>query len=161
MDFRLFASAVMLRQRPFHTNLPEWAANTMLQLSSDFGVKESSRSMLLSEFLSHRVIAELVVLRAPESPNIWLNWSAKLILRQGRRFIVRPKEIRNAIGFLLPGEADSGVSRRLSVCNIRKNGQNKQHSLLKSGRRVRLPDVRRAQWSSIQIQTSVCESLDN
>jgi len=30
-----------------------------------------------------------------------------------------------------------------------------KHSLLKSGRSAGLPDVRRAQWSSIQIQTSV------
>jgi PAS domain S-box-containing protein len=72
-----------------------------------------------------------------------------------------PKRDPKCNRFPTSGRSRLGSFSTLSVHNIRKNGQNKQHSLLKGGRRVRLPDVRRAQWSSIQIQTSVCESLDH
>jgi CRP-like cAMP-binding protein len=82
----------------FKLDLYARVAMTMLELSSDFGIPES-RGMLLSEFFSHRLIAELVgASRARVTEHLAQLECDNLISRQHRRFIVRVEEIRALIG---------------------------------------------------------------
>jgi CRP-like cAMP-binding protein len=77
--------------------LHERIAITLLQLSSDFGIKEA-RGTLLRVSFSHRDIADLVGASRPRiTEHLARMEHEQLITRQGRHLIVRTNELANAI----------------------------------------------------------------
>jgi CRP-like cAMP-binding protein len=78
-------------------DLHERTAVTMLELASNFGIKDS-RGLLLLESFSHREIAELIgASRSRVTEHLAGLESEGLIIRQARRYIVNADGIRNLI----------------------------------------------------------------
>ena len=98
---------MLLRTSSF-IDLHERIAITLLQLASDFGIKESRGALLRVPF-SHQDIADLV---GGSRPRVTEHLSRlereHLIIRQGRQLIVRVDELGNAIG--LPPSSGLGAS---------------------------------------------------
>jgi CRP/FNR family transcriptional regulator, cyclic AMP receptor protein len=90
---------LLLRGSGFlNLGLHERIAITLLELCSDFGVKES-RGTLLSPSFSHQDIAELVGASRPRVTEHLSELEREhLVIRQGRQLIVRVDKIGNAIG---------------------------------------------------------------
>ena len=89
-------------------DLHERIAITLLQLASDFGIKES-RGALLRVSFSHQDIADLVGGSRPRVTEHLARLEREhLIIRQGRQLIVRVDELGNAIG--LPPSSGLGAS---------------------------------------------------
>ena len=77
--------------------LRERITNTLLELASDFGIKESRGALLRASF-SHQDIADLVGASRPRVTEHLARMEREhLIIRQGRQLIVRVDEIGNAI----------------------------------------------------------------
>jgi CRP/FNR family cyclic AMP-dependent transcriptional regulator len=77
---------------------PGQIALTLIELSADFGIKES-RGMLLAAHFTHQDIADLVGASRPRVTEQLAQLEREhLIIRQGRRWIVRAEELRNATG---------------------------------------------------------------
>jgi CRP/FNR family transcriptional regulator, cyclic AMP receptor protein len=90
---------VLLRISPFlNLGLRERIAIALLELSADFGIKES-RGTLLRAFFSHQDIAELVGASRPRvTEHLAQLERERLVIRHGRQLIVREDKIGNAIG---------------------------------------------------------------
>jgi CRP-like cAMP-binding protein len=84
-----------------HLRLHERVSLTLLELCSDFGVKES-RGTLLTESFSHKDIAELVGATRPRvTEHLARLEHDQLVLRQGHRLIVRVGELTESIAALV------------------------------------------------------------
>ncbi len=76
--------------------LHERIAITLLELSSEFGIKDS-RGMLLRASFSHRDIADLVGASRPRVTEHLAQFELEnLVIRQGRQLIVRVDEIEHS-----------------------------------------------------------------
>jgi CRP/FNR family cyclic AMP-dependent transcriptional regulator len=89
---------LLLRSSGFlNLDLHERIANTLLELSSDFGIKELRGTLLRAAF-SHQDIADLVGASRPRvTEHLACLEREHLVIRQGRQLIVRVDEIRAAI----------------------------------------------------------------
>jgi len=96
-DLRLWHRLLLCGSSFSTINLHERVAITMFELSSDFGIKDA-RGLLLPECFTQRLIAELVGASRPRvTEHLAQLEYEKVLLRQGRQFIVRAKEIQHAI----------------------------------------------------------------
>jgi len=88
---------LLLRGSGFlNLDLHERIAITLLELSSDFGIKDS-RGMLLKESFSHQDIADLVGASRPRvSEHLAQLEREHLLIRQGRQLIVRVDKIAHS-----------------------------------------------------------------
>ena len=79
-------------------DLHERVAHTLLELCSDFGIVES-RGTLLGESFSHNDIADLVGATRPRvTEHLAQLEREELVVRQGRRLIVRVGELSKSVG---------------------------------------------------------------
>lgn len=94
---------LLLRSSSFFSlGLHERIAVTLLELASDFGIKESRGALLRTSF-SHQDIADLVGASRPRVTEHLAQLERQhLIIRQGRQLIVRVDELGNAIAAPLP-----------------------------------------------------------
>jgi CRP-like cAMP-binding protein len=99
---------LLLRSCGFlNLDLHDRIAITLLELSSDFGIKESRGTLLRASF-SHQDIADLVGASRPRVTEHLAQLEREhLVIRQGRQLIVRMDKIGNAIGVLPSTEAGS------------------------------------------------------
>ncbi len=99
---------LLLRSTSFlNLGLHERIAITLLELSSDFGIKESRGTLLRASF-SHQDIADLVGASRPRvTEHLAQLERERLIIRQGRQLIVRVDKIVNAMTISPSREASS------------------------------------------------------
>ena len=99
---------LLLRSSGFlNLDLHERIAITLLELASDFGIKESRGALLRASF-SHQDIADLVGASRPRVTEHLAQLEREhLVIRQGRQLIVRVDKIRTAIGIPPSREAGS------------------------------------------------------
>ena len=99
---------LLLRSSGFlNLGLHERIAITLLELSSDFGIKESRGTLLRASF-SHQDIADLVGASRPRVTEHLAQLEREhLVIRQGRQLIVCADMMGNAIGVPPSGEARS------------------------------------------------------
>lgn len=95
---------LLLRSSSFLSlGLHERIAITLLELASDFGIKESRGTLLRTSF-SHQDIADLVGASRPRVTEHLAQLEREhLLVRQGRQLIVRADELGNSIAVPLPG----------------------------------------------------------
>src|SRR5208337_2160509 len=89
---------LLLRSTSFlNLGLHERIAITLLELASDFGIKESRGTLLRASF-SHQDIADLVGASRPRVTEHLAQLEREhLVIRQGRQLIVRVDKIVNAM----------------------------------------------------------------
>jgi len=97
---------LLLRSSSFlNLGLHERIAITLLELASDFGIKES-RGVLLGASFSHQDLADLVGASRPRVTEHLAQLEREhLVIRQGRYLIVRVDEIGHATAPALPSPA--------------------------------------------------------
>ena len=94
---------VLLRNPSFlNVNLYQRVAITLLELASDFGINEA-RGMLLRASFSHQDIADLVGATRPRvTEQLAQLEQENLIIRQGRRLIIRVQDLAALTGRICP-----------------------------------------------------------
>jgi CRP/FNR family transcriptional regulator, cyclic AMP receptor protein len=99
---------MLLRTSDFlNLDLHERIAIALLELSSDFGIKELRGTLLIASF-SHQDIADLVGASRPRVTEHLARMEREhLIVRQGRQLIVRVEQIGDAIAVSASREAGS------------------------------------------------------
>jgi CRP-like cAMP-binding protein len=96
-DLRLWYRLLLRSSVLLNVALHERIALSLLELSSDFGIKESRGTLLKASF-SHQDIADLVGASRPRvTEHLAQLEREQLVVRQGRRLIVCVEEIENAI----------------------------------------------------------------
>jgi CRP-like cAMP-binding protein len=96
-DLQLWYRLLMRSSSFLKLDLHDRLAIALLELASDFGITES-RGALLSASFSHRDIAGLVGASRPRVTEHLTQLARQhLVIRQGRRLIVRADEIGNSI----------------------------------------------------------------
>jgi len=102
--------------------LHERLAITLLELSSDFGIKEA-RGTLLRVSFSHQDIADLVGASRPRvTEHLARMEREQLVTRQGRHLIVRTSELENAIAVTAAAEDTLGREHLIVATTTPKNG---------------------------------------
>jgi len=106
---------LLLRSTSFlNLGLHERIAITLLELSSDFGIKESRGTLLRASF-SHQDIADLVGASRPRVTEHLAQLEREhLVIRQGRQLIVRVDKIGNAMT-VPPSSTDDVRFTKLSL----------------------------------------------
>jgi hypothetical protein len=105
---------LLLRSSSFlNLDLHERIAITLLELASDFGIKESRGALLRASF-SHQDIADLVGGSRPRVTEHLAQLEREhLVIRQGRQLIVRVDEIKILIA--IPRSADVGAFKEAAL----------------------------------------------
>jgi len=106
---------LLLRSTSFlNLGLHERIAITLLELSSDFGIKESRGTLLRASF-SHQDIADLVGASRPRvTEHLAQLERERLIIRQGRQLIVRVDKIVNVMT-VPPSSTDLSTGNQLTT----------------------------------------------
>jgi CRP/FNR family cyclic AMP-dependent transcriptional regulator len=109
---------LLLRNPSFlNVNLYQRVAITLLELASDFGIKEA-RGMLLRASFSHQDIADLVGATRPRvTEQLAQLEQEKLIIRQGRRLIIRVQDLAALTDRICPAPRAVPVQPPLSPFN--------------------------------------------
>ncbi len=114
---------LLLRSSSFlNLDLHERIAITLLELASDFGIKESRGALLRAAF-SHQDIADLVGASRPRVTEHLAQLEREhLVIRQGRQLIVRVDEIGIAITIPPPGaDGEAFITDRLQARSPRNH----------------------------------------
>ena len=117
---------LLLRSSSFLSlGLHERITITLLELASDFGIKES-RGMLLGASFSHQDLADLVGASRPRVTEHLAQLEREhMVIRQGRHLIVRVKEIEIAAELVSPS-LDVGIFVKAGLPET-KGGLQKPH----------------------------------
>jgi CRP-like cAMP-binding protein len=111
-DLKLWHRIVLRNSNAFKLGLREKVAITMLDLASDFGIKES-RGVLLKEYFSHQDIAGLVGASRPRvTEHLAQLERENLVIRQGRKFIVHADRIRSEINARPQNKSNVSMSEK-------------------------------------------------
>jgi CRP/FNR family transcriptional regulator, cyclic AMP receptor protein len=115
---------LLLRSSGFlNLGLHERIGLTLLELSSDFGVKES-RGTLLRPSFSHQDIADLVGASRPRVTEHLAKLEREhVVIRQGRQLIVRMDKIGVPDASIYKTSLQQHLPRRTTLHSVRRNGE--------------------------------------